>query len=176
MFIINGERFVELKEYVGYAIGDNGTVLTNKNKTKTWRPLSQGHGTTSAYLQVSICDKNKRHKLLIHRLVAKYFVNGWFEGTVVGHKDANIYNNHYTNLMWLTQKENIHQSYIDSGIGARRNYCKYIILYNNIIISPVLKGCTEVKNFIITANCNASYSSLMKYKKLQNYVLQTVNY
>lgn len=175
MFILNGERFEPLHEYEGYAIGDNGTFLTNKNKNKVWRPLVQSHSTTSLYMQVKISHHNKKIHLQIHRLVAQYFVDGYFEGAVVGHKDANINNNHYTNLKWITQKENIHQSYEDSGLGARRNYCKYIIYCNGEPISPMLNGNTEVKKYIQDHSLDTAYTSLVKYRKSRNYTLQVYN-
>ena len=43
---------------------------------------------------------------LVHRLVAKAFVPGWFEGAVVNHKDENKANNRFDNLEWVTDSEN----------------------------------------------------------------------
>lgn len=50
----------------------------------------------------------------VHRLVAAAFCEGYFEGAVVNHKDSNPSNNIYTNLEWVTQKDNI-QHCIRSG-------------------------------------------------------------
>lgn len=47
----------------------------------------------------------------IHRLVAKYFCDGYAEGLVVNHKDGNKTNNHYTNLEWVTQSENVKHAF-----------------------------------------------------------------
>lgn len=44
---------------------------------------------------------------MVHRIVAKYFVDGWFDGAVVNHIDGNKHNNNYENLEWITQKDNI---------------------------------------------------------------------
>lgn len=48
---------------------------------------------------------NKKH-YFIHRLVAKYFVEGYEEGLVVNHKDGNKLNNTKDNLEWVTRSEN----------------------------------------------------------------------
>lgn len=39
--------------------------------------------------------------------MAKYFVNNPFNKDTVNHIDCNKLNNSYTNLEWLTRKENI---------------------------------------------------------------------
>ena len=44
----------------------------------------------------------------IHRLVAREFCDGYKEGLVVNHIDANRLNNVYANLEWMTTKDNIH--------------------------------------------------------------------
>lgn len=69
----------------------------------------KGINNPKRYLQVTVCKDGKQKYLQVHRLVAKYFCDGYFEGAVVNHKDGNIHNNHYTNLEWVTQKENIHK-------------------------------------------------------------------
>lgn len=171
LFTINGERFVAIKNYDGYAIGDNGTVMSKRMGNK-WRKLSPYCGSTSAYLCVTLKRNDGIYKhCLIHRLVALHFINGWFEGAVVGHKDANIYNNHYTNLKWITQEENIHQSYADSGINALRNYKHYQVLKDGEVVSPILVGGTELRDFLQKYNPCISYTSLVKYRRTKNYTL-----
>lgn len=174
MFVLWEEQFKELIEYQGYAIGSKGTFLSNKNKNKEWRKMIPYTGTTSPYLQITICNKGKKKHLQIHRLVAQYFVDGYFEGAVVGHKDANPHNNDYNNLKWMTQKDNIHQSYQDSGVCAVRNYKLYIISTKEGVISPILKGGSKVKLFINNNNLDTSYSSLMKYGRSKDYYLSVI--
>lgn len=53
LFTINGERFVAVKNYDGYAIGNNGTVMSKRMGNK-WRKLSPYCGSTSAYLCVTL--------------------------------------------------------------------------------------------------------------------------
>lgn len=171
LFTNNGERFAPVRDYNGYAIGDNGTVMSKRIGGK-WKKLSPYHGSTSAYLCITLKRNDGIYKhCLIHRLVALHFVDGWFEGAVAGHKDANINNNHYTNLKWITQEENIHQSYIDSGISALRNYKHYQVLRDGEAISPILVGCTGLYNFLQKYNLCVSYTSLIKYRKTKNYTL-----
>ena len=62
----------------------------------------------SGYEMVSLFDKGKEKTILVHRLVAKAFCDGFYEGLVVNHRDSDRLNNVSTNLEWVTQRENIH--------------------------------------------------------------------
>ena len=48
--------------------------------------------------------------VLVHRLVAKAFVPGYFEGAQVNHKDGNKGNNAWWNLEWVTARQNNHHA------------------------------------------------------------------
>ncbi|WAX11623.1 DNA endonuclease [Enterocloster phage CB473P3] len=123
---------------------------------------------------MDLSKDNKVYRKGVHQLVAMTFVPGWFEGAVVNHKDANTLNNHYTNLEWVTQKENINKSYETSGINAVRNYLYYIIVYPNGNKSPKLKGSTEVKKYIDSHNLDVSHSMLMRRGYSRNFKLITL--
>jgi hypothetical protein len=66
------------------------------------RPWLQSTG----YLVVSYRLNGKRNKRLVHRLVAKAFVAGEFDGATVDHIDGNRLNNLPDNLEWVTLAEN----------------------------------------------------------------------
>lgn len=59
--------------------------------------------TRNGYLRFSI----KKQHYLVHRLVYLMFVGPLQEGMVVCHIDGNAKNNHFSNLLQTTQKENI---------------------------------------------------------------------
>lgn len=46
----------------------------------------------------------------VHLYVAHGWVDGYFEGAEVNHKDFNRKNNNYDNLEWITHKENVRYS------------------------------------------------------------------
>lgn len=55
---------------------------------------------------------------VVHILVARAFVDGWFDGAEVNHKDFDRVNNRSDNLEWTTHKENVAYT-----IRAGRHVC-----------------------------------------------------
>ena len=81
-------------------------------------------GKTSPYLLTQFyLGNNKRKSYLIHRLVALYFIPNPENKLQVNHKDKNKLNNHYSNLEWVTPKENMKHHYENGGI--KRNNQTY---------------------------------------------------
>lgn len=73
-----------------------------KGKMLTQREVLGG------YLAVNLTNtEKKRISAFVHRLVAKAFVSGYFEGADVNHKDENKHNNRADNLEWCDRQYNI---------------------------------------------------------------------
>lgn len=62
-----------------------------------------GHTLTGRYLALSINNAPEKY---IHRLVALYFVPNPTKEVTVNHIDGNKQNNHYSNLEWVSYKDN----------------------------------------------------------------------
>lgn len=89
-----------------YVVSEDGEVM-NMITHKLLTPYYQG-----GYYRVNICaDLNYRsssrgYNVLVHRLVAWEFVPNPNNYPIVDHIDGNKSNTHYTNLEWVTYKEN----------------------------------------------------------------------
>lgn len=59
------------------------------------------------YLTVTLTDSASQKSVLVHRIVAMAFVDGFDETLFVNHKDGNKLNNSVENLEWVTRKENV---------------------------------------------------------------------
>jgi hypothetical protein len=121
--------------YPNYAISNYGEVFNiklNKEKKAQYR---------DGFLIVELFNKGKSNTLLIHRLVAEYFIpnpNNYF---FVIHNDENKTNNHASNLSWITNNKNLldeekntfQQSFKEGG----NLYYDYRVIqdYDNYIIS-----------------------------------------
>ena len=158
-----------------YIITEFGNVYCYRDASskKGWKGLRKlalrGINNPNRYLSVCLSDAGKKQYIQVHRLVGKYFVDGYFEGAVINHKDKNIHNNNYQNLEWVTQKDNIHYSY--STMNQIRNYKLWKIKYPNGEYSKELKGANELKKYITDNKLELSYSSLRKYGHSNNFEL-----
>lgn len=95
-------------DFSGYEVSNYGKIMNVSNQKffKTEKNLNE-------YISAYLTDKKtkKATYIKIHRLVATYFVNGKTnEKNIVNHKDENKGNNHYKNLEWMTNQENVEYS------------------------------------------------------------------
>jgi hypothetical protein len=95
------EKWKTILENNNYEISDNGNFRNKKGKVLKLNINARG------YLYCNISTKGIVTKVKIHILVAKCFVNNIQNKETVNHIDGNKLNNHYSNLEWLTRKENI---------------------------------------------------------------------
>lgn len=94
--LINAKEFRE-----NYTVLPNGDVKSiRQNKILKQEDLD-------GYKRVCIYSSGKRVKILVHRLVAMLFVDNPDNKKQVNHVDGNKSNNHYLNLEWCTNSENI---------------------------------------------------------------------
>ena len=92
-----------------YEIDDFGVVYTlgkfPKLRNKVIGPLKPG--LSRGYLTVTLTDSHgKRSSILVHRLVAKNFLENKDGLRCVNHKDENKLNNSVDNLEWCTDQYN----------------------------------------------------------------------
>lgn len=90
-----------------YSVSNHGRVQNLNTK----KPIKGGG---KRYMRIKMRPfpfkkgESKIRNEAIHRLVAKLFIpNIESEKNIVNHKDGNSLNNHYTNLEWVTQQENV---------------------------------------------------------------------
>lgn len=72
------------------------------------RKIMRTYINNNGYECIDFTVDKVKTKHTVHRLVARAFCEGYREGLVVNHKDADRLNNTAYNLEWVTTKENIH--------------------------------------------------------------------
>ncbi|KAB2380215.1 HNH endonuclease signature motif containing protein [Bacillus toyonensis] len=105
---------------------------------------------------------------MAHRVVAEMFVDG--VGEVVHHKDNNKTNNHFSNLEWTTQRQNLVYSY--KTMTPVRNFRECRLLYKGEEIG-VFKSIKEASR-VYAQETGGSQSSMEKYRKVGDYELEQV--
>ena len=92
---------MKIKGYNDYFIDEYGNVYS----VKTHKYLNQEKGK-DGYYYVQLCEKGKRKRMSVHRLVAETFIENPCSLPMVNHKDENRENNDVKNLEWCTEKYN----------------------------------------------------------------------
>lgn len=104
-----------IKGYDKYSIDEYG-VIKNISRDYVLQPRNSGFG---GYMTLSLINnEGKRKTKFIHRLVAENFIDNKNNLPIVNHIDGNKFNNHVSNLEWVTVAENIQHAY-DTGLHIK---------------------------------------------------------
>ena len=99
----NNEIFKPIQGYEDtYYISNYGRVKNIKKGI-----FLKGNPNTYGYLRAVLSNNIKTKWVSIHRLVGLHFIDGYFDGAEINHKDGNKSNNHFSNLEWTTRSENV---------------------------------------------------------------------
>ncbi len=107
------EKWKVIEVCPSYMISNHGRVCNTLTNRIMKANLSRG------YLKIYLGSNYEYKTYLIHRLVAFAFVDGYFEGAIVNHKDGRKTNNFSSNLEWITQGENVRHAIV-TGLFPRR--------------------------------------------------------
>lgn len=89
-----------------YSITEDGRVFNTKRETFLSPSISK-----AGYMRVTLYINSKRNYYSIHRLVAECYLHNLEFKKQVNHIDCNKLNNHYTNLEYCTNQENMNHAY-----------------------------------------------------------------
>ena len=111
---------VEIEDAVNYRITEDGrlySIIQGK-----WILGTVGNnGYETVHIRRS---KNNSIMRYIHILVAKAFVEGYFAGATVNHKDGNKRNNHKSNLEWITKVDNVKHAWKSGLCDSKHKKCE----------------------------------------------------
>jgi hypothetical protein len=93
-----------------YEISDRGGLrrIQAGQGARPGRLLKPWRNRKTGYLEISLWRGNRNHRTTVHHLVALTFLGKRPSAKhLVAHSDGNRENNHWTNLRWATQRENM---------------------------------------------------------------------
>ena len=97
-----------------YFVSEDGRVFSHKTKKELKSSLDR-----RGYARVWLYKDNLRKEKSIHRIVATAFVEG-NRCLTVNHKDGDKKNNHYSNLEWVSNADNMRHSF-SQGLRSIEN-------------------------------------------------------
>lgn len=112
---IEGERWAPIPDFP-YKISDHGRIIRAPGRYRIARTIATVTDR-NGYSIVWLCVDGARFQRKVHRLVAEAFCEKRPFATQVNHKDANKANSLWSNLEWVTPKENIRHA---EGAGLIR--------------------------------------------------------
>lgn len=174
---ING-RYKPIIGFDDYYITEYGEVYSTRpigasKEHKLHKITPKNPGRPEKYLSIILCRDDGQYTKSIHRIVAEHFVDGYFDGAVVNHIDGNNRNNASSNLEWITIAENVHKSYITSGVSAKRNYYTWRLFSPEDECIGVFSSHIDVEEYVKDQNLPVSPSMLIKYKSNNGYYVKT---
>jgi hypothetical protein len=134
-----------------YYVNEYGDVFRNGKQLKPSikRNYKNGVRVKDKYYCISIYQDGKRKTIPIHRIVGETYLPNPDNLPEIDHKDDNRFNNHYTNLEWVTGEENRDRAR-QSGISPhkltdddvryiRKNYQRYSKDFNGVKLGEIFK-------------------------------------
>lgn len=94
-----------MKQYrdTDYWVNEKGEVFRNGKQLKPQMKKRKGK---DRYYYITLSKNNKPVCDYIHRMVGELYIPNPDNLPEIDHLDGNRFNNHYTNLEWVTSKEN----------------------------------------------------------------------
>jgi len=107
------KKYKDVTDFLGaYGVSESGDVvrLLSAKSTRVGR-ICKPFLSQDGYLKVSLCLRGQRQHKFIHDLVSREFLGPRPCGTQVNHKDGKKTNNHFSNLEYVTAKENVRHAW-----------------------------------------------------------------
>jgi len=131
------EIWLNVKNFEGrYKISNYGRVITiYKCGEKFLKPRVCSDRGSKKPLLVSLYKNGEKEKAYtVHRLVAIHFIENCNNFPEINHKDGNRFNNHISNLEWLTHQDNMRHARETGLIDFRGEKSCFSKLRNDDII------------------------------------------
>jgi len=137
-----------------YQVSDFGRVKSLSRFQSTTERILKGESDNRGYIRVRLSTHNETKKYQVHRLVSLAFIPNPENKLQINHISGITSDNHYKNLEWCTQSENmIHAFKIGlQSIKGEKNHQSKLTEKQLIEIRDLLKNGTFHKDIAIKFN------------------------
>lgn len=126
-----------------YAVNKKGKVIN----LKTGHEMKQRLNVNGYYMVRLSFTKYNRSEVLIHRLIATYFIPNPEHKNHVHHIDKNKLNNEINNLIWVTEEEHrkLHENDVNHPFANCENHSRSILSNDQVHLI-----CNAIENNLYT--------------------------
>lgn len=167
------EIWVQIDGCNGYYISNLGRVKADEVKTRFGKQYKtyperfiKTYPTPTGYQYLKISINGKLTTLILHRLVALYFVSNPKSKLQVNHIDGDKDNNHFLNLEWMTASENLKHAR-DLGLNNSIGYNNKMAKFSESQIIDIRKSKDTVTK--IAEHYNVSLAIISRIRSLKSY-------
>ena len=130
-------KMVKIDGFEDYLISKDGKILSNQSKTPKYLSFSKNR---KGYLKTSLYKDKKQYTILLHRLIAKAFIDNPKpdEYNIVDHINGDNQDNRIENLRWCNisincrnQKLTIKNTSGHQGVRFRKSMNSYVVKWSD---------------------------------------------
>lgn len=148
------KQWKEVPGYEGsYWVNTNGAI---KSKRKILTPILDSGG----YAQVTLYKDGSGKICLVHRIVAKAFIENKQSKYAVNHIDNNRSNNEASNLEWVTRTENMQHAAVQNRMPGRKGENTHLAKLSELDVKEIRKLDGVVRPKDLAAKFNITYRNL----------------
>ena len=113
----------KIPEFEDYGISCDGAVWSSPRNGRKGRWLKHDIHR-QGYHRIALCKQGKMFGFLVHRLVALVWLGPPpFDGAKVLHEDDDPHNNHFSNLYYGTQSQNMRDAMRNGKWSKEKGHC-----------------------------------------------------
>lgn len=144
------------KDILGY---EGLYQVSSFGRVRSFKPsgvkLLTGEALHFGHIRVSLSKNGTVKRFMLHRIVATHFIENINSYPVINHIDFNPKNNHFKNLEWCTQYQNIHHSKSSGRFNNQNGRPRTI---DDCKILTLATFYTLMKKSIASKHCGLSHT------------------
>lgn len=143
---------ISIQGYENYKVTPSGEVINSHSGRILKEDINN-----CGYRRVTLSKEGTTERFFVHRLVALHYIPNPTMSPQVNHKDGDKSNNNFSNLEWMTSKEN-HAHAFRRGLRAKGEDSSSTNLTNDL----VYEVCESISKGLVRGEILSLYQDITK--------------